>query len=82
LELVDESDEFVDEDLTFRLVEFLHVLMHASETHHTQPVVTAEFLEKSIDMLLLVLGTISLDVPQLFLLTLEFAVCAEIEVLV
>jgi hypothetical protein len=41
LEFVDESDELVDEDLPFRLVELLLVLVDACETHHTQPVLTA-----------------------------------------
>lgn len=41
LELVDEGDQLVDEDLPFRLVELLLVLVDAGETHHTQPVLTA-----------------------------------------
>jgi hypothetical protein len=45
LELVDESNELVNEDLALGLVELLLILVDASKAHHTQPVLTAQLLE-------------------------------------
>jgi hypothetical protein len=82
LELGDEDDELVDEDLPFRFVELLLVLVDASQSHYAQPILTAKLFEKPIYMLFLMLCAISLNISQLFLLAFELAVCAEIQVLV
>lgn len=82
LELVNHSNELVNKDLALGFVELFLILVDASKTHHTQPVLTAQLLKKPINMLLLMLCAISLNVSELFLLAVKFAMRAEIQVFI
>ena len=52
--------------------------MHAHEAHHPEPILAAQLIQQSFDVLLLMLRPVSLNVAQLFFLALELPVCPEV----